>query len=101
MALELDLPRQRHLEQLELISRVKEGEVKPRGNDKGIGFPESRITLPGCVKCHAAFKQEEETELSCVTVKKFFRLLDLPQDVHIGEISRSFGYARIAAFEPG
>ena len=78
MALELGLPRQRHLEKFELVSRVEEGEVKPSGNDKGIGFPESRITLPGGVKCHAALKQEEETELSCVTVKKCFRLFGLP-----------------------
>jgi hypothetical protein len=78
MALELNLPRQRHLEQLKLVSRIEEGEVKPRGNDKGIGFPKSRITLPGRVKCHATFKQEKETELSSMTVKKCFRLFSLP-----------------------
>ena len=59
MALEFRRRRQRHLEQLELVGWVEEGEVKPRGNNKGIGFPEAYITLPCCVKCHAAFKQEE------------------------------------------
>ena len=68
MALEPGLARKRHLEQLEPVSRVKEGKVKPRRNYEGIGFLEARIMLPGYVKCHGSFQQEEETELSSVTV---------------------------------
>ena len=78
MALKLSLPRERHLEQLELVSRVEEGKIKPRRNYEGISFPESRITLPGCVKCHTTFKQEEETKVSYVIVKKCSGLLGLP-----------------------
>ena len=100
MALELGLARKRHLEQLEPVSRVKEGKVKTCGDYEGIGLPETRITLPCCIKCHGPFKQEEEAELSLVAVKKCFRLFDLAEDTHMGKIGRSFGYARIATFEP-